>query len=126
MRSRIKLMKVLFGVGAFLLVTAPSTAFAHDNLGGDELAAANWMLVGALVTILMGVVAGYWAIRAGQFNNVEESKYTMLDASEDFDAIMAEYDRRAAAAKAASSKVKEAAAEPKPPAAERAGGAARI
>ncbi|HYO50917.1 MAG TPA: cbb3-type cytochrome oxidase assembly protein CcoS [Chloroflexia bacterium] len=126
MRSRIKLMKVLFGVGAFLLVTAPSQAFAHDNLGGDELAAANWMLVGALVTILMGVVAGYWAIRAGQFNNVEESKYTMLDASEDFDAIMADYDRRAAAAKAASSKVKEAAAEPKQPAAERAGGAARI
>jgi nitrogen fixation-related uncharacterized protein len=125
MRSRIKLMKALFGVGAFLLVSAPSSAFAHDNLGGDELAAANWMLVGALVTILMGVVAGYWAIRAGQFNNVEESKYTMLDASEDYDAIMAEYDRRAAAAKAASSKVKEA-AETKQPAVERAGGTARI
>ncbi|HYP40284.1 MAG TPA: hypothetical protein VEX13_07965 [Chloroflexia bacterium] len=124
MRSRIKLMRVLLGVGAFLLVSAPSTALAHDNLGGDELAAANWMLVGALVTILMGIIAGYWAIRAGQFNNVEESKYTMLDASEDFDAIMAEYDRRAAAAKAGS-KVKEA-AEPKQPTVERAGGTARI
>jgi nitrogen fixation-related uncharacterized protein len=126
MRSRIKLMRVLFGVGAFLLVTAPSTAFAHDNLGGDELAAANWMLLGALVTILMGVLAGYWAIRAGQFSNVEESKYKMLDASEDYDAIMAEYDRREAAAKtAAGSKVK-GAVEPKKPAAERAGGTARI
>ena len=126
MRSRIKLMKVLFGVGAFMLVAAPSPAFAHDNLGGDELAAANWMLLGALVTILMGVVAGYWAIRAGQFSNVEESKYKMLDASEDFDAIMAEYDRRAAAAKAANATVRAAAAEPKQPAAERAGGAARV
>jgi nitrogen fixation-related uncharacterized protein len=126
MRSRIKLMRVLFGVGAFLLVTAPSTAFAHDNLGGDELAAANWMLLGALVTILMGVLAGYWAIRGGQFSNVEESKYKMLDASEDYDAIMAEYDRREAAAKAATGSKVKGAAEPKKPAAERAGGTARI
>ena len=34
---------------------------------------------------------------SGQFNNVEESKYTMLDTAEDYDSIMAEADAREAA-----------------------------
>jgi nitrogen fixation-related uncharacterized protein len=83
-----------------MLVMAPGTAFAHDNLGGDELATANWMLIGAMVTIVIGLLWGLWAINSGQFNNIEESKFTMLDNSEDFDAVMAEADERERAAKA--------------------------
>ena len=78
-----------------LLTIAPSQVFAHDNLGGDELAVANWMLIAALVVLVMGILAGIWAWRAGQFSNIEESKYRMLDTAEDFDAIMAEADARA-------------------------------
>jgi hypothetical protein len=77
-----------------MLVVAPSRALAHDNLGGDELAATNWMLIGAMVVVLMGVLAGIWAWRSGQFNNVEESKYRMIDLSEDYDSVMAEVDAR--------------------------------
>ncbi len=84
-----------------MLAVTPGTALAHDNLGGDELAVANWMLIGALVVLVMGVLAGIWAARSGQFSNIEESKYTMLDTAEDFDAIMAESDERDRAARAA-------------------------
>jgi nitrogen fixation-related uncharacterized protein len=72
------------------LALAPSPAWAHDGVGGDELAVANWMLVGAVITIVMGILAGIWAAKNGQFNNVEASKYSMLEMSEDFDQIMAE------------------------------------
>lgn len=91
-----------------MLMVAPGTAFAHDNLGGDELAVANWMLVGAMITIVMGILAGVWAMRSGQFNNVEESKYSMLDTSEDFDVVMAEADERERAAKAAQQEAQQA------------------
>jgi nitrogen fixation-related uncharacterized protein len=90
-----KSRKRLFAVGAgLLLALAPASAFAHDNLGGDELAAANWMLIGAIITIVIGLVWGVWAFNSGQFSNVEESKYRMLDLAEDYDAIMAESDAR--------------------------------
>jgi nitrogen fixation-related uncharacterized protein len=79
------------------MLAIPTVASAHDNIGDDELAVANWMLVGALVTIIMGIFMGLWAFRSGQFNNVEESKFTMLDTADDFDAIMAESDAREAA-----------------------------
>jgi nitrogen fixation-related uncharacterized protein len=101
MNAKLRLMRVLIGLGGVLLTVAPSTALAHDNLGGDELAVANWMLIAALVVIVMGVLAAIWAARAGQFNNIEESKYRMLDTAEDFDAVMAEADAREAAARAA-------------------------
>src|SRR5215212_2568953 len=101
MNARMKLMRVLIGLGGVLLTIAPSTALAHENVGGDELAMANWMLIGAIVVIVMGVIAGIWAARAGQFTNVEESKYRMLDTADDFDAVMAEVDARAAAAREA-------------------------
>ena len=97
-----------------MLVLAPGTAFAHDNLGGDELAVANWMLVGALITIVMGVLAGLWAVRSGQFNNIEESKYSMLDTAEDYDAIMAEADERERAAQAARREAQQPAKSPAP------------
>jgi hypothetical protein len=76
--------------GAIALALVPTQALAHDGLGGDELAVANWMLVGALITILMGILAGIWAWRNGQFNNVEASKYSMLELSEDYDKVIAE------------------------------------
>jgi hypothetical protein len=101
MRLKMRLMRILVGLGGFMLAVAPGTAFAHDNLGGDELAVANWMLIGAMITIVIGVLWGLWAVRTGQFNNIEESKFTMLDNAEDFDAVMAEADERERAANAA-------------------------
>ena len=101
MGAKLRLMRTLVGLGGALLVFAPSAALAHDNLGGDELAATNWMLVGAFVVILMGLLAGLWAMRNGQFNNVEESKYRMIDLSEDYDRVMSEADERERAARAA-------------------------
>jgi hypothetical protein len=86
--------RILLAVGAVALALSPTRAWAHDNLGGDELAVANWMLVGAMITIVLGILWGIWAIKTGQFNNVESSKYTMLENAEDYDAIMAEYDAK--------------------------------
>ena len=37
---------------------------------------------------------------SGQFSNIEESKFTMLDNSEDFDTVMAEADERERVARA--------------------------
>ncbi len=94
MKKQIVLMKLFWGLGAFLLAAMPTIASAHDGVGDDELAVANWMLVGAIVTIVLGVFMGLWAARSGQFNNVEESKYKMLEHAEDYDAIMEEADAR--------------------------------
>jgi nitrogen fixation-related uncharacterized protein len=80
-----------------LLLAMPTIASAHENVGDDELAVSNWMLVGAMFTIVMGLFMGYWAFRSGQFSNVEESKFTMLDTAEDYESIMAESDAREAA-----------------------------
>lgn len=85
---------------ALLLAAVPATAFAHENIGDDELAVANWMLISAFVAALVGVFLMLWAFRSGQFNNVEESKYNMLNTAEDYDAIMAEADEREAALRA--------------------------
>ena len=90
-------MKLFWGVSAFLVLTLPTAASAHDAIGDDELAVANWMLVGAMVSVVLGLLFGYWAFRSGQFNNVEESKFTMLDMAEDYEAIMSESDAREAA-----------------------------
>ena len=97
MRRHLRLMKLFWGVSALLVLAVPTVASAHDAIGDDELAVANWMLVGAMVSIVLGVLFGYWAFRSGQFNNVEESKFTMLDMAEDYEAIMSESDAREAA-----------------------------
>jgi nitrogen fixation-related uncharacterized protein len=76
-----------------MLALAPGTALAHDNLGGDELAMSNLMFIGAMIVIVMGIIAGIWAWQAGQFNNIEESKYRMLEIADDYDAVMAEVAR---------------------------------
>lgn len=96
-------------VAGLLLALVPASALAHDNVGGDELAAANWMLIGAIITIVIGLIWAVWALRAGQFDNVEQSKYRMLELSEDFDAIMAEADARERAAREAEAAAKQAA-----------------
>jgi nitrogen fixation-related uncharacterized protein len=103
-----RLMRLLVGLGGFMLIVAPTTAFAHDNLGDDELAVANWMLVAAMVTVVIGVLAGLWAASSGQFTNIEESKFSMLDTADDYDKIMAEADERERLAKAARSSDKPA------------------
>lgn len=94
MEKQLRTMKALWFTGAILLVAMPVQAFAHDSIGDDELAVSNWMLVAAIVTIVMGGLMGLWAIKSGQFNNVEQSKFNMLDTAEDFDTIMAESDER--------------------------------
>lgn len=93
-KRQLRLMRLLWSVGGFLLVSMPSVALAHENVGEDELAVANWMLIAAFVTIVLGAFMGLWAYKSGQFRNVEESKYNMLDTAEDFDSIMAESDTR--------------------------------
>lgn len=100
-KRQLRLMRLLWSVGGFLLVSMPTVAFAHENVGEDELAVANWMLIAAFVTIVIGAFMGLWAHKSGQFRNVEESKYNMLDTAEDFDSIMAESDTREAERQAA-------------------------
>lgn len=90
-KSRKRLIAAAAGL---LLALVPASAFAHENVGGDELAAANWMLIGAIITIVLGILWGVWAFNTGQFSNVEESKYRMLDLADDYDAIMADADAR--------------------------------
>jgi nitrogen fixation-related uncharacterized protein len=84
--------RIVLVLGALTLALVPSQALAHDNVGGDELAVASWMLVAAIVTVVIGILWAIWAAQDGQFKNIEASKYTMLDTADDYDAIMAEYD----------------------------------
>jgi nitrogen fixation-related uncharacterized protein len=114
MKNRLRLMRFLFGLGGLMLIMAPGTAFAHDPLGGDELAVADWMLIAAVVTIVIAGLAGLWAYKAGQFSNIEESKYSMLETAEDFDQVMAEADERERAAKEAARLAEQKARAPKP------------
>ena len=90
MKLEYRSARILLSLGVAMLALAPGGAYAHDNLGGDELAMSNLMLIGALIVIVMGIIAGIWAWQSGQFNNVEESKYRMLEIADDYDAVMAE------------------------------------
>lgn len=85
-------------IGVMMLALVPTPALAHDNLGGDELAVASWMLVFAIVTVVIGVLWGIWGLMNGQFNGIESSKYTMLDTADDYEGIMAEFDAEQKAA----------------------------
>jgi hypothetical protein len=88
-------------IGVIMLALVPTPALAHDNLGGDELAVANWMLVFAMVTVVIGVLWGIWGLMNGQFTGIESSKYTMLDTADDYEGIMAEFDAEQKAAEEA-------------------------
>jgi len=92
MNKKYRLSEILFILAGFLLIWAPSTAFAHDNLGDDELATAGWMLIAAIVVALMGALTLLWAARSGQFNNIEESKFRMIELADDYDSVMAQAD----------------------------------
>ncbi len=85
-------------IGVIMLALVPTPAMAHDNLGGDELAVASWMLVFAMVTVVIGALWGIWALMNGQFSGIESSKYTMLDTADDYEGIMAEFDAEQQAA----------------------------
>jgi hypothetical protein len=60
-------------------------ALAHENLGGDELAMAFWMFAFALAIAVTGAFCLWWAARTGQFTNIEEAKYRMLENAPDLD-----------------------------------------
>jgi nitrogen fixation-related uncharacterized protein len=72
---------------AGLAVLAPG-ALAHDNLGGDELAMAFWMFSFAIAIALSGAIIGWWAMKTGQFSNVEAAKYRMLENAPDLDDLV--------------------------------------
>ncbi len=61
-------------IGVIMLALVPKPALAHDNLGGDELAVANWMLVFAMITVVIGALWGIWGLMNGQFDGIESSK----------------------------------------------------
>lgn len=68
---------------AALLVAAP--AYAHDAVAGEELSGAQEILLVAMVLLIGGLIICFWAWRHGQFTNIEEPKYTMLDAESALD-----------------------------------------
>jgi hypothetical protein len=90
--------RIILIIGVIMLALVPTPALAHDNLGGDELAVANWMLVFAMVTVVIGALWAIWGLMNGQFNGIESSKYTMLDTADDYEGIMAEFDAEQRAA----------------------------
>jgi cbb3-type cytochrome oxidase maturation protein len=78
----------VLGVALAMLALA-SPAFAHDNLGGDELAMAFWMFSFSVAIALTGGFCLWWAARTGQFRNIEEAKYRMLEDAPDLDDLPA-------------------------------------
>jgi nitrogen fixation-related uncharacterized protein len=74
------------GVAAVLVwaVLAQPTD-AHDNLGGDELSMAYAMFAFAVAIGVTGALTIVWAARTGQFRDVEEAKYHMLENAPDLD-----------------------------------------
>ncbi len=58
---------------------------AHDNLGGDELAMSYAMFAFSVAIAVTGGLTILWAVRTGQFHNIEEAKYTMLENAPDLD-----------------------------------------
>lgn len=85
MKLKFRTARILLTLGMCMIALAPGTALAHDNLGGDELAMSSLMLTGAVVVAAMAALALIWAARAGQFNNIEESKFSMLRTADEYD-----------------------------------------
>ena len=76
----------LLALGVFLvLLSVAPPAAAHDNLGGDEMSMAIAIFIAGLVTIAGAIFGLLWAAKTGQFNNVEQAKYAMLENAEDLD-----------------------------------------
>lgn len=101
MKPTFRTARLLLLTGTMMFALIPGAALAHDNIGGDELSMSGAMLVGAIAVTVMALVAGIWAWRAGQFSNVEDSKFSMLDTADNYDVVMAEAERVEAQERAA-------------------------
>lgn len=64
-------------VGLAVVVFAP-TALAHDGVGGDEYAAADIMLIAALLFMAAAGIGVLYSINNGEFKNPEDTKRRML------------------------------------------------
>src|SRR4051794_2950065 len=69
------------------LAALATPAFAHDNLGGDETSMALAMFMFATAIAATGAFCIWWAWRTGQFRNIEEAKYAMLENAPDLDLL---------------------------------------
>ena len=84
----IKLACLLLALGVFLVLgSAAPPALAHDNLGGDEMSMAIAIFLAGMVTIAGAALALVWAIRTGQFSDIESVKYSMLDSADDLESL---------------------------------------
>ncbi len=85
--SKLKILRRgLTSLGIFLLLgSVAAPAFAHDNLGGDEMSMAITIFIAGMITIVGALLAGIWAWKNGQFDDVEQVKYTMLENADDLD-----------------------------------------
>lgn len=78
--------RALLALGLLLVLgSVAGPAHAHDNLGGDEMSMAIAIFLAGMVTMAGAALALVWAVRTGQFSNVEQAKYTMLDNADDLD-----------------------------------------
>ena len=72
-----KLIVALLSVVALVLIfTVP--AFAHEGVGGDELASADSMLIVAMIFVLMTGLGVMWSWANGEMKNPEAIKNQML------------------------------------------------
>ncbi len=78
MKSKRKILGVIVSVLLLGVLFAP-TALAHDGVGGDEYAAADIMLVAALLFFVAGAFGIIWAINNGEFKHPEDTKRRMLE-----------------------------------------------
>ena len=78
MQVKRKIIGVVVVVLLMGIVFAP-TALAHDGVGGDEYAAADIMLIAALLFFIAGAFGIIWSINNGEFKHPEDTKRRMLE-----------------------------------------------
>src|SRR5689334_209689 len=80
------LARVLAAAGVFLVLASyAAPASAHDNLGGDEFSMAIAIFIVGMALVIGAGLGILWAVRTGQFSDVERAKYTMLENADDLD-----------------------------------------
>ena len=72
-------ISVLLVMVLLLLLSVP--AFAHDGVGGDELASADSMFIVAMVFVMMTGIGIIMSWRNGEFRNPEQIKRQALEMS---------------------------------------------
>ncbi len=75
-----RLLTVIVTLGLLLAVFV-TPALAHDGVGGDELAAADIMLVVAACFFVIGGLGILYSARNGELRDPEGAKYTMLEST---------------------------------------------